>query len=82
MFAMHDIESEPMRTVRDHFAHRHLHMVGCAVAAVLVIVAPAVGAPVLVVLGGLMCAVMMIGMIWMMFSMATKGRHWPSHPVP
>ena len=63
-----------MNGVKEHFAHHPLHMAACGVAAVFVVAAIAFGAPVLAVAGGLMCAAMMIGMVWMMFSMASGGR--------
>ena len=57
-----------------HIGHHAMHYL-CAVAAVLVISAVVLGAPVLALLGGLFCAAMMIGMVWMMFGMAAKRRH-------
>jgi hypothetical protein len=50
-------------------------MLVCGVAALLVIVAIVFSAPILAVFGALMCGAMMIGMVWMMFSMVSKGRH-------
>jgi hypothetical protein len=61
-----------MTSIRAHFAQHHSHMVGCALAAVLIIVGIVVGASVLAVLGALMCGAMMIGMVWMMGSMARQ----------
>ena len=63
-----------MRAVRDHFAQHTSHLVGCVLAGLLVIAAIVFSLPVLAVFGSLMCAAMMIGMVWMMFSMA-KHRH-------
>jgi hypothetical protein len=64
-----------MRAVKDHFAQHPSHMLVCGVAALLVIVAIVFSAPILAVFGALMCGAMMIGMVWMMFSMVSKGRH-------
>ena len=63
-----------MNPIKEHFAHHRLHMLGCAAGCVAIIVAVAVGAPILALLGGLFCATMMIGMVWMMVTMAS-GRH-------
>lgn len=64
-----------MSSMGAHF-HRHpFHLLGCGVAALLVIAAVVLGAPLLAILGGLMCGVMMIGMVWMMFSMASRAHH-------
>lgn len=63
------------QAVRDHFAEHWLHIVGCMLAAVLVIAAVIFGAPVLAILGALMCGGMMIMMVWMMVGMAAKHRH-------
>ena len=52
-----------MSSMGAHF-HRHpFHLLGCGVAALLVIAAVVLGAPLLAILGGLMCGVMMIGMV-------------------
>jgi hypothetical protein len=59
-----------MRAVKDHFAQHTSHLVGCGVAALFVVAAIVFGLPVLAVFGALFCAAMMIGMVWMMFSMA------------
>jgi hypothetical protein len=64
-----------MRAVREHFAEHTSHLLGCAVAGLLVISAVAFGVPILAAIGALMCGAMMLGMVWMMFAMATKGRH-------
>lgn len=50
-------------------------MVGCGVAALLVVVAIVFSLPALAVLGVVLCGAMMIGMVWMMVSMASKARH-------
>jgi hypothetical protein len=50
-------------------------MLGCGVAALLVIAATILGLPVLAAFGAIFCGVMMIGMVWMMFAMASKARH-------
>jgi len=64
-----------MRAVREHFAQHTSHLLGCGVAGVLVVAAIVFSFPILAVFGALMCAVMMIGMVWMMFAMVSKGRH-------
>jgi hypothetical protein len=61
-----------MSAVKDHFSSHPSHMVGCGVAALLVVVAIVFSLPALAVLGAVFCGVMMIGMVWMMFSMASK----------
>jgi hypothetical protein len=63
-----------MNTVRHHFAGHPSHLLGCGGAIVLVVMAAVLGLPVLAVLGGLLCATMMIGMVWMMVAMGAK-RH-------
>jgi hypothetical protein len=63
-----------MNAVRHHFADHPSHMLGCGVAIVLVVLAAVLGLPVLAMLGGLLCATMMIGMVWMMVAMGTKQR--------
>jgi hypothetical protein len=64
-----------MKALRDHFAQHPSHMLGCGAAGLLVIAAIVSSIPILAIFGALMCGAMMIGMIWMMFSMASKGRH-------
>ena len=64
-----------MRAVTEHFAHHTSHLLGCGLAAVLVAVAVVFNLPVIGIVGGLICAAMMIGMVWMMVSMAAKRRH-------
>ena len=49
-----------------------MHMLGCGIAGLAIVVAIAVGAPILAAAGALMCAAMMIGMVWMM---VTMGKH-------
>ena len=63
-----------MNAVRHHFADHRSHLLGCGVAAVLVVTAAILGFPVLAALGGLLCATMMIGMVWMMVAMGAKHR--------
>jgi hypothetical protein len=63
-----------MKAVAEHFAHHRVHLLGCALGAVLVVVALAFAVPVLAVFGALMCGAMMVGMVWMMVSMASKHR--------
>jgi hypothetical protein len=64
-----------MSAVKVHMASHPSHMVGCGVAAVLVVVAIVFSLPVLAVVGAVVCGAMMIGMAWMMFSMAIRARH-------
>lgn len=62
------------QAVRQHFAEHRLHMAGCMFAAMLVIAAAVLGAPILAILGALMCGGMMLMMVWMMVGMAGKRR--------
>lgn len=55
-----------------HVGHHTMHY--CAVALVAVIAAVVLDAPVLALLGGLFCAAMMIGMVWMMVGMGARHR--------
>jgi hypothetical protein len=64
-----------MGAVRAHFAQHPAHMLGCGIAALLVIAAIVFGLPVLAVFGAVFCGVMMIGMVWMMIAMVAKARH-------
>jgi hypothetical protein len=64
-----------MSAVKSHFAEHPFHLLGCGVAASLVVVAIVFSIPILAVFGALMCGAMMIGMVWMMFSMVAKVRH-------
>jgi hypothetical protein len=57
-----------------HLGHHAMHYL-CGIAAVAVIAAIILDAPVLAILGGFFCAVMMVGMVWMMVGMAVKRRH-------
>lgn len=61
-----------MSAVKDHFSAHPVHLLGCGVAGVLVAVAVVFSLPILAVIGATFCGVMMIGMVWMMFGMATK----------
>ena len=63
-----------MRAVTDHFGQHRSHLLGCGVAALLVVVAIVFKIPILGLLGALVCGAMMIGMVWMMVSMASKHR--------
>ena len=63
-----------LHAVRLHFADHPWHMAGCLLAAVLIATAVVIGAPVLAIGGGLICATMMIAMVWMMVAMAAKHR--------
>jgi hypothetical protein len=58
--------------IRQHFSHHRLHIAGCGLAALLVVVALAFGVPIVGVVGALICGAMMIGMVWMMVSMGAK----------
>jgi hypothetical protein len=62
------------RAVRQHFGHHPLHMTVCVFAGLLVVTAAILGAPVLAVVGALMCGGMMLMMVWMMVGMAAKHR--------
>jgi hypothetical protein len=50
-------------------------LLGCVAAGLFVVAAIVFSIPILAVFGALMCGAMMIGMVWMMFSMASKGHH-------
>jgi hypothetical protein len=63
-----------MRALPAHLSQHKLHALVCGVAVLLVIGAVVFGVPVFAALGGLMCAAMMIGMVWMMGAMR-PGRH-------
>ena len=63
-----------MNAVRHHFSGHPSHLLGCGLAVVLFVMAAVLGLPVLAVLGGLFCATMMIGMVWMMVAMGTRQR--------
>jgi hypothetical protein len=63
------------QAIRQHFAGHRFHMFGCVLAAMLVIAAVVLGAPVLAILGALMCGAMMLMMVWMMVGMAGKLWH-------
>jgi hypothetical protein len=63
-----------MNAVREHFAEHRSHLIVCAVAASLVVAAVVLSAPMLGVLGALMCGAMMVMMGWMMVSAAVR-RH-------
>jgi hypothetical protein len=63
-----------LHAIRQHFAGHRLHLVGCALAGILVVMAAVFGLPVLAVLGVLFCGAMMIGMVWMMVAMGAKHR--------
>ena len=64
-----------MRAVKEHFATHPSHLVGCGAAGLLVVAAIVFSIPIVAVFGALMCGAMMIGMVWMMFAMVSKGRH-------
>ena len=61
-----------MAAIRGHFAEHRSHMFVCALAAVLIIIGVAVGVGELAIIGVAACGAMMIGMVWMMVSMASK----------
>jgi hypothetical protein len=69
-----DRKEDDMAAIRTHFAEHHSHTVACALAAVFIIGGVAVGQPVLAVLGAFLCGAMMVGMVWMMVSMARHDR--------
>ena len=64
-----------MKAVKEHFAQHPSHMMGCGLAAVLVAAAIVFSIPILAVFGALMCAAMMVGLVWMLISMAAKRPH-------
>ena len=64
-----------MSAVKGHFSSHPSHMIGCGVAALLVVLAIVFSLPALAVLGAVVCGAMMIGMVWMMVSMASKAHH-------
>lgn len=68
------MQSMNFRAVRRHFAEHRLQMVGCMLAGLLIIAAVVFGAPVLAVLGAVMCGGMMVMMVWMMVSMVENHR--------
>ena len=74
-YGVRDKGGNAMSAFAAHFHQHPFHLLACGVAALLVVAAIVLGAPVLAILGGLMCGVMMIGMVWMMFAMASKARH-------
>jgi hypothetical protein len=61
-----------LHSVRQHFTDHRSHLLGCAFAVLLVVAGGVLGLPVLAVLGGLLCATMMIGMVWMVVAMGAK----------
>jgi hypothetical protein len=63
-----------MSNIRNRLGHHYMHA-ACGVAAVLIIAAFAFDIAPLAMLGALFCGAMMIGMVWMMVSMAGKGHH-------
>jgi hypothetical protein len=63
-----------MKAIASHFRQHHLHMAACGVAALAVLVAIVFGVPVFALFGAAFCGVMMIGMVWMMLSMAKGHR--------
>ena len=64
-----------MSAVKGHFSSRPSHLVGCGVGALLVVAAIVFSLRALAVLGAVACGAMRIGMVWMMFSMASKSHH-------
>jgi hypothetical protein len=64
-----------VEAIREHFAEHTSHLLGCAVAGLLVVSAIVFGVPIFAAIGALMCGAMMVGMVWMMFAMATKRHH-------
>jgi hypothetical protein len=64
-----------MSAVKNHFSSHPSHLVACGITGLLVVAAIVFTLPVLAILGAVFCGAMMIGMVWMMFSMAHKGSH-------
>jgi hypothetical protein len=62
-----------MSALREHFANHPFHLVGCGAAVLLVVIAAVFSVPVFAIFGALMCGAMMIGMVWMMIAMGSKG---------
>jgi len=62
-----------MSAVKDHFSKHPLHLAGCGIAALLLVIAIVFSIPIFAVFGALMCGAMMIMMVWMMFAMVSKG---------
>lgn len=56
-----------------HAGHHWMHY-ACLLAIVAVIAAIVLDAPVLALMGGVFCAAMMVGMVWMMVAMARRHR--------
>ena len=56
-----------------HVGHHAMHYL-CVLAIAMGIGAAVLGAPVLALFGGLFCAAMMVGMVWMMATAALKRR--------
>jgi hypothetical protein len=59
---------------KDHFTQHTSHLLGCGAAAVLVVVAIVFQVPMLGLFAALLCGAMMVGMVWMMLTMASKNR--------
>jgi hypothetical protein len=64
-----------MSALIHHFSHHRSHLAACGIAALLIIIAIAFSVPVLAIAGVVICGTMMIAMVWMMVSMATKSGH-------
>ncbi len=64
-----------MSAVKDHFSSHPSHMIGCGVAALLVVAAIVFSVPALAVFGVVVCGAMMVGMVWTTFAMGSKARH-------
>lgn len=64
-----------MGAIREHFAQHASHLLACVAAGLLVVAAIIFELPILAIAGALFCAAMMIGMVWMMFAMASKHHH-------
>ena len=63
-----------MNVLKEHFTHHPLHMALCALACVAIVAGIVLGAPLIAIFGPLMCGAMMLGMVWMMVTMAGKAR--------
>jgi hypothetical protein len=64
-----------MSAVKEHFLSHPSHLAGCGLAALLVVAAIVFGVPILAVFGAAICGAMMIGMVWMMYAMASRSHH-------
>jgi hypothetical protein len=61
-----------MNAVKEHFANHRSHLIGCGVAALLVIAGIAFSVPALAIVGVVVCGSMMVAMVWMIVSMSSR----------